>query len=375
MTASEAELAPLRAVALRLGELRDDVVFVGGAVLPLLISDAGAPPVRATDDVDLIVELTSRKEYPALRGKLERLGFKEDAREGAPLCRWIIDGIVVDIMPTDPSIYGFSNPWYEHALRTAESTSIGADLAIRVISAPSFVATKLAAFNGRGKGEWHVSHDIEDIVAILDGRPCLVREVEGDEDAVRSYLSTQLQRLLHADGEDIVRAHLRTEDASDLRLPFVVGAIRRIARKPTILALGDTARSQSGGSPGGTGQATEGPWEYRVDAIETVDGLPERRAMAGAQFVVVSSTLTSFGSIAGTAGDGRDVLLEDARGDRHPPSFAATLGAAARMGVRAPHDTIWSGQPFATVWVYEVPRTATERRLRLPFGGYEIVVP
>jgi hypothetical protein len=97
--------------------------------------------------------------------------------------------------------------------------------------------------------------------------------------------------------------------------------------------------------------------------------------MAGAQFVVVSSTLTSFGSIAGTAGDGRDVLLEDARGDRHPPSFAATLGAAARMGVRAPHDTIWSGQPFATVWVYEVPRTATERRLRLPFGGYEIVVP
>jgi hypothetical protein len=38
-----------------LGELRDEVVFVGGATVELWISDPGAPEFRPTDDVDVVV--------------------------------------------------------------------------------------------------------------------------------------------------------------------------------------------------------------------------------------------------------------------------------------------------------------------------------
>jgi hypothetical protein len=67
-----------------LGEL----VFVGGCTTGLLITDKAAADVRPTFDVDAIAGVTSYVGYTELSEKLKKLGFREDAREGAPRCRW-----------------------------------------------------------------------------------------------------------------------------------------------------------------------------------------------------------------------------------------------------------------------------------------------
>ena len=91
--------APLVTVAQRLGPLRERVVFVGGMVRGLLITDAAASPFRPTDDVDLIVGVASRVAYNQLSKELRARGFREDTEPGASLCRWTVGGIKVDVMP------------------------------------------------------------------------------------------------------------------------------------------------------------------------------------------------------------------------------------------------------------------------------------
>lgn len=105
-----APLSPNRDVLTRaarhLGPILDDAVFVGGQVTELLVTDPGIGRVRPTDDVDLVERLAAA-------------GLRHDTRPGAPLCRFLLpDGIPIDVMPTDPKILGFSNPWYEEALRS-----------------------------------------------------------------------------------------------------------------------------------------------------------------------------------------------------------------------------------------------------------------
>jgi hypothetical protein len=65
------------------GDLRDEVVFVGGAIVDLLVTDPAAPRPRFTDDVDVVVEVTTQVEWYALSDRPRKLGFREDRREGA----------------------------------------------------------------------------------------------------------------------------------------------------------------------------------------------------------------------------------------------------------------------------------------------------
>jgi hypothetical protein len=48
--------------------------------------------------------------------RLRALGFLEDTSEGAPLCRWVHSGTILDVMPLDEKILGFSNRWYRAAM-------------------------------------------------------------------------------------------------------------------------------------------------------------------------------------------------------------------------------------------------------------------
>lgn len=93
----------------QLGPLVDDMVFVGGCASGLLLTDLAAPPIRQTRDVDVIVEAASLAHYHRLAEKLRHRGFAEDQSPEAPICRWVADGIVLDVMPTDPHIIGFGN--------------------------------------------------------------------------------------------------------------------------------------------------------------------------------------------------------------------------------------------------------------------------
>ncbi|MBU4563904.1 MAG: hypothetical protein KMY53_09440 [Desulfarculus sp.] len=172
-------LGQMLLVARRLGELRKDMVFVGGSVLELLISDPAQPPVRPTLDVDLVVGASSWSEFTRQQDKLRDLGFREDPN--GPICRWNIDGIAVDLMPAEEGVQGYiTNRWYAAAMRTAQVIEL-AGLEIKVISAPCFLATKLEAFDGRGERDFMASHDLEDLVAVVDGREELAEEVARSE--------------------------------------------------------------------------------------------------------------------------------------------------------------------------------------------------
>jgi predicted nucleotidyltransferase len=82
-------------------------------------------------------------------------------------------------MPTAPELLGFVNRWYAEALRQATPVEIEAGLTIRLVPAPCFLATKLEALEDRGQDDYLASRDLEDIVALLDGRPELANELPG----------------------------------------------------------------------------------------------------------------------------------------------------------------------------------------------------
>src|SRR5687767_10711675 len=108
----------------------------------LLVTDPAADVARETDDVDVIASVSSQVEYYALSDQLRGLGFEPDTSEGAPLCRWKIGALVVDVMPDRADILGYTNAWYPAARASAAVHDIGAGITIRVVDAPHFVATK-----------------------------------------------------------------------------------------------------------------------------------------------------------------------------------------------------------------------------------------
>ncbi len=235
MKASPEQQEALRYVAERLGSLRDEVVFLGGMVTGLLVTDPGAPVARSTDDIDLIVEVASTLKYQTeLRDRLLALGFRESAEDDV-VCRWRLGEWVVDVMPTAPGVLGFSNRWYPHVMATAVPVELppakSGPLSIRVVSAPAFLATKLVAWEGRGKGDL-LHPDIEDIVAVVDGRPELLGEIEADTLELRAFLATAVAELFEKGLGDVLPGHLGSDAASQARLPRVVAALQRIAAPP-----------------------------------------------------------------------------------------------------------------------------------------------
>ncbi len=149
MNANDPNIALLTIVAERLGDaLREEMVFVGGAVAGLLITDPAMPAIRSTEDVDLICQVLVRADYYRIEAALRERGFAQDMQPKAPICRWRIGHVAVDVMPTLESILGFSNRWYPLALETAQTVSLPGGQPIRLITAPAFLATKLGLLMG-----------------------------------------------------------------------------------------------------------------------------------------------------------------------------------------------------------------------------------
>jgi hypothetical protein len=248
----------------KLAPLLNRIAFIGGCATGLLVSDPGAAPVRTTFDVDVIVELVSTVgfafadellrlqesgtnaapvratddvdaitkaasygELIKLENQLRQLGFRESLEDGAPRCRWISGDLIVDLMPTDPAILGFSNRWYSPALENAQKTQIG-NHEILVITAPYFLATKLEAFHGRGKNDFS-SHDLEDVVTVIDGRPELVAEVRLAPADLQKHLSDEFGALLsNRDFLDALPGHLLPDAASQQRAGLVRGRMKQL---------------------------------------------------------------------------------------------------------------------------------------------------
>ncbi len=230
MNLSDPNLPLLDSVARSLGTFSERFVFIGGCATGLLVTDPAASPIRVTRDVDVVVEVATLADYHALERQLEAAGFRHDRSPEAPVCRWIVGGCMLDVMPTDEAVLGFGNRWYRVAVRTAQSIRLPSERVIHVIAPPVFVATKLEAFRGRGGGDFLASHDLEDVIVVVDGRPELIDEVRACEPEVRTYLAQGLGALLQNPAfVEILPGYLPGDEASQARLAVIRGRLRELA--------------------------------------------------------------------------------------------------------------------------------------------------
>ena len=210
--------------------LLGELVFVGGCTTALLITDKAAADVRPTFDVDAIAEITSYAAYADFSERLRKIGFTEDTSEGAPICRWLQKKTILDVMPLDEKILGFSNRWYRPAMESAEERELERGLRIRVVTAVYFCATKLEAFAGRGKDDYLSSRDLEDLVAVIDGRAELVQEIRSAQEDVRTYIASEINKLLRTQAfVDALPGYLLPDAASQARITLLVSRLRQIA--------------------------------------------------------------------------------------------------------------------------------------------------
>lgn len=214
-----------------LGPVLDDLVFVGGCTTGLFLTDSATAGIRPTKDVDAIVDVTSYAKYSLLAERLRAIGLAEDTTPGAPLCRWRRDDVIVDVMPIDPSVLGFSNRWYPAAIVTAQTLRI-AEHDVRVVTPVLFIATKLEAFRGRGSGDIFASHDLEDIVTVVDGRPEIVDEIAAADAEVRADIASEIRSLLaNQDFVDALPGFLLPDAASQARRSILEERLRALSGK------------------------------------------------------------------------------------------------------------------------------------------------
>lgn len=73
------------------------------------------------------------------------------------------------------------------------------------------------------------SHDLEDVVAVLDGRDTIEAEIAHAPDQVRAYLSEALRALLSAGFRGVLAGHLAGDAANQARLPRLLARLERLA--------------------------------------------------------------------------------------------------------------------------------------------------
>jgi predicted nucleotidyltransferase len=223
-------MALLELVAAALGPLRDRFVFVGGCATGMLMTDVAAAPVRTTRDVDVIVEVLTLADYHALERELEKRGFRHDRSPEAPICRWIVGNSVLDVMPTDERVLGFANRWFTQAIHTAASVKLPSGITIKLVTPALFLATKLEAFRGRGGGDFLASHDLEDIITVVDGRRELLEDVRASAVSLRAYVAHEIGVLLqNPEFDQALPGHLAGDETSQARVPLLKERLRQLS--------------------------------------------------------------------------------------------------------------------------------------------------
>lgn len=231
MNANDPNVAKVELIAQALGELRDQLVFVGGCAVGLLLTDPAAAAPRVTYDVDLIAEVAALRAYHQLEREFARRGFERDMAADAPICRWRYQRLEVDLMPTDPAVLGFANRWYPLAVARADRVVLPSGTEIRLIGPADFMATKFEAFADRGRNDLLGSHDAEDIINLIDGRPELYDDVADAPATLRTYLAERCAGwLARPDFADALTGMILPDEALAERVRIVLQRLTLLSR-------------------------------------------------------------------------------------------------------------------------------------------------
>ena len=193
---SSPNIKMLQTVASGMRELLEKVAFVGGTVVELYPTNPAASEVRATLDVDCVIEIYSRTAYAELENTLRSKGFSNDISEGAPICRWIYKNITVDVMPDDPDIIGFSNKWYSDGIQNKIKKELPNGQDIFIFRPEYFLCTKFEAHRSRGGNDLRQSRDFEDIVYLIENYPEITEDITRADKNVKAYLKQKCRILL-----------------------------------------------------------------------------------------------------------------------------------------------------------------------------------
>lgn len=221
-------LIRLKAVCEALKGLKQDYVFVGGATVSLYATHQDlADEIRPTDDVDVIVELATYAGYSDLDERLRNLKFANDMASGV-LCRYKYQGIIVDVMPTDPAAIAFSNRWYPDGFKNAVNYQLDNETAIKIFTLPYFIASKWEAFRGRGKNDYRTSKDFEDLIFVIENCEDFHEQLKIAPQGIRAWLKEEWEPLIETDSfEEGIYAHLSGgyggKDANYIKISIAEG--------------------------------------------------------------------------------------------------------------------------------------------------------
>lgn len=144
---SDTNINMLQTVANGLEELKEEMVFIGGAVALLYADDPAATDIRAT--------------------------------------------------PMEEKILGFSNRWYNEGIENKTRITLPDKTEIYIFSPEYYLASKFEAHNGRGGEDLRQSHDFEDIIYLLDNCTNVLEIVIDASGNVKDYLKKQCKALLN----------------------------------------------------------------------------------------------------------------------------------------------------------------------------------
>lgn len=221
-------IAVVAQVAKALKDIKQDMVFVGGAVLSLYTDDPAASEIRPTQDIDLTLKIVNLSHWQSVQEQLGALGFYPDPF-GIAICSYKYNDIPVDIMAAEDGPLGPANRWYIigfNNLRVAKAK----DQEIKILSAPCYLASKFEAFNSRGN-DYRTSHDIEDIIYVLDNRIAIADEIAEDDKRIANFLQEQFQFISNKGLlQEVLMAHIHPL-MSEERLPLVNEKITEILKQ------------------------------------------------------------------------------------------------------------------------------------------------
>jgi predicted nucleotidyltransferase len=202
-------------VALALGELNADVIYVGGAVVSLYITDKGAEQPRPTKDIDISVQVSSYAQMDLLREKLAEKNIYPAITE-AVMYRYSFEDILIDFIPYEATPLGPTNSWLKPGFQKAYSIKVG-KAEIKILPVSLFLATKWEAFKSRGSDpRW--SHDFEDIIYVIDNNLNLVADVATAGHDVQNFLKGMADYiLLHSSRNEIIECHINPFTATERR--------------------------------------------------------------------------------------------------------------------------------------------------------------
>lgn len=218
-------IAVVAEVAAALKELKEQMVFVGGAVVSLYTDDPAADEIRPTQDIDMTVKLFNFSKWATMQEQLARHGFHPDPF-GHAICSYRYKDIPIDIMAAADGPLGPTNRWYKLGFDNLQTVDVK-DVTIQILPAPCYLATKFEAFNNRGT-DYRTSHDMEDIIYVIDNRINIVQEVQETIPEIRIFIQHELQKIIAQHLlDEVLTAHIHPI-MLDARMPIVKEKIQQI---------------------------------------------------------------------------------------------------------------------------------------------------